>query len=314
LLAGRPWWKIDAEATEGSPMKMVPLGPGFAAELRGVSLAEIATDDAAYEETRAAFEEHSVLVFRSQEVTDEVQLAFSRRFGPLEVTKIGSQGAGTNLVILSTIDENGKVVPADHRLALRNRANQLWHTDSTFKRVPALASVLSARVIPARGGETEYVSTRLAWQRLDAAQRQRLENSFAWHDYAHSRGKIALDLASPEERAALPPQCWRMAWKNPTNGRTALYIASHAYAIEGMERTAAQQLLAELIDAATAPGLSYVHSWLKGDVVMWDNRATLHRGRPWPAHEARRMVRTTISATEADGLESVRPPSRQAAE
>jgi alpha-ketoglutarate-dependent 2,4-dichlorophenoxyacetate dioxygenase len=295
-------------------MEIVPLGPGFAAELRGVTLAEIAAGDAKYNETRAAFEEHSVLVFRGQDVTDEAQLAFSRRFGPLEVTKVGSQGAGTNLVILSTIDENDKVVPADHRLALRNKANQLWHTDSTFKRVPALASVLSARVIPARGGETEYVSTRLAWERLDPALRKRLENSFAWHDYAHSRRKIAPDLASPEERAALPPQCWRMAWKNPANGRTALYIASHAYAIEGMEPAVAQKLLAELIDAVTGPGLSYVHTWRDGDVVMWDNRATMHRGRPWPAYEARRMVRTTISAGEADGLESVRFPSRQAAE
>jgi alpha-ketoglutarate-dependent 2,4-dichlorophenoxyacetate dioxygenase len=217
-------------------------------------------------------------------------------------------------VILSTIDENGKVVPADHRLALRNKANQLWHTDSTFKRVPALASVLSARIIPARGGETEYVSTRLAWERLEDASRKRLGNSFAWHDYAHSRGKITSDLASAEERAALPPQCWRMVWTNPVNGRSALYLASHAYAIEGMEQAAAQKLLAELMDVATAPGLSYVHRWRKGDVVMWDNRATMHRGRPWPAHEARLMVRTTISATEADGLESVRPPARQAAE
>src|SRR5215468_7025808 len=308
-------WEVErSKQREGPPMEIAPLGPGFAAELRGVTLAEIAADDAAYEEARAALEQHSVIVFRGQEVTDEAQLAFSRRFGPLEVTKVGSLGAGTNLVILSTIDENGNVVPADHRLALRNKANQLWHTDSTFKRVPALASVLSARVIPARGGETEYVSTRLAWERLEQALRSRLENAFAWHDYAHSRGKIASDLASAEERAALPPQCWRMAWKNPVNGRSALYLASHAYAIEGMEQAAAQKLLGELMDAATAPGLSYVHSWRKGDVVMWDNRATMHRGRPWPAHEARLMVRTTISATEADGLESVRPPSRQAAE
>src|SRR6266849_10313316 len=295
-------------------MEIVPLGPGFAAELRGATLAEIAADDAAYREARAALEEHSVLVFRGQDVTDEVQLAFSRRFGPLEVTKVGSQGTGTNLVILSTIDENGKVVPADHRLALRNKANQLWHTDSTFKRVPALASVLSARVIPARGGETEYVSTRLAWERLDLGLRRRLENSFAWHDYAHSRRQIAPGLASPEERAALPPQCWRMAWKNPANGRSAIYLASHAYAIEGMEQAAGKKLIDELMDAATAPGTSYVHSWRSGDVVMWDNRATMHRGRPWPAHEARLMVRTTISATEADGLETMRPPSRQAAE
>jgi alpha-ketoglutarate-dependent 2,4-dichlorophenoxyacetate dioxygenase len=295
-------------------MEIIPLRPGFAAELRGVSLAEVAANEAAYQTTRAAFEQHSVLVFRAQEVTDEAQLAFSRRFGPLEVTKVGSQGVGTNLVILSTVDASGKVVPADHRLALRNKANQLWHTDSTFKRLPALASVLSARTIPARGGETEFVSTRLAWERLEPALRARLENCFVWHDYAHSRGKIAPDLASPAERAALPPQCWRMTWKNPTNGRTALYLASHAYAIEGMEQAQAQKLLAELIDAATAPGLSYAHAWRSGDVVMWDNRATMHRGRPWPANEARLMVRTTISATEADGLAAMRPPSREAAE
>jgi len=295
-------------------MDIVPLGPGFAAELRGVTLTDIAADDAAYEATRAAFEEHSVLVFRSQEATDEAQLAFSRHFGPLEVTKVGSRGEGSNLVILSTVDDNGKVVPADHRFALAQKANQLWHTDSTFKRVPALASVLSARVIPERGGETEYASTRLAFARLDAAMRERLQNSFAWHDYAHSRGKIAPDLASAPERAALPPVCWRMVWTNPINDRGALYIASHAYAIEGMEQRAAQKLLAELIEAATAPGLTYVHNWRQGDVVMWDNRATLHRGRPWPAHEARFMVRTTISATAADGVESMRQPSRQAAE
>jgi alpha-ketoglutarate-dependent 2,4-dichlorophenoxyacetate dioxygenase len=295
-------------------MDIIPLGPRFAAELRGITLADVAADDGAYQAVRAAFEQHSVIVMRGQDVTDEGQLTFSRRFGPLEVTKVGSLGVGTNLVILSTIDENGKVVPADHRLALRNKANQLWHTDSTFKRVPALASVLSARVIPARGGETEYVSTRLAFERLDSPLREQLKHSFAWHDYAHSRGKIASDLASAEERAALPPQCWRMVWKNPVNGRSALYIASHAYAIEGMEQAAARKLLAELMDAATQPGLSYVHAWRAGDVVMWDNRATLHRGRPWPAHEARLMVRTTISATEVDGLASMRSPARQAAE
>jgi alpha-ketoglutarate-dependent 2,4-dichlorophenoxyacetate dioxygenase len=295
-------------------MDIVPLGNGFAAELRGVTLAGIAADDAAYREARSALEEHSVLVFRDQDVTDESQLAFSRRFGPLEVTKVGSQGTGTHFVILSTIGEDGKVVPADHRLALRNRANQLWHTDSSFKRVPALTSVLSARIIPARGGETEFVSTRLAFERLDPAVRTKLENSFAWHDYAHSRGQIAPGLASPEERAALPPQCWRLAWKNPANGRSAIYLASHAYAIEGMERATGEKLIDELMDAATAPGTSYVHNWRSGDVVMWDNRATMHRGRPWPAHEARLMVRTTVSATEADGLETMRPPSRQAAE
>jgi alpha-ketoglutarate-dependent 2,4-dichlorophenoxyacetate dioxygenase len=295
-------------------MEIVPLGPDFAAELRGITLTEIASDDAAYAAARAAFEEHSVLVFRDQEASDESQLAFSRRFGPPEVTKVGSLGTGSHFVILTTIGTDGKVVPPDHRYALRNRANQLWHTDSSFKSVPALTSILSARVIPARGGETEYVSTRLAFERLDASLRKKLENSFAWHDYNHSRSKIAPGLASPEERAALPPQCWRMVWKNPVNGRGALYLASHAYAVEGMSAAEGQELIDGLTEAATTPDVSYVHTWKSGDVVMWDNRATMHRGRPWPAHEARLMVRTTISATAADGLESMRPPSRQAAE
>src|SRR4051812_11421026 len=216
-------------------MDVVPLGPGFAAELRGVTLKDVAADAAAYAAVRAAFEEHSVLVFRGQEVTDEIQLAFSRRFGPPEVTKVGSQGTGSDFVVLSTIGPDGKVVPADHRLSLRAKANQLWHTDSSFKQVPALASVLSARIIPALGGETEYVSTRLAYERLDHRSRTRLERSFAWHDYAHSRSQIAPDLASAEERAALPPQCWRLVWKNPVNGRGAIYLASHAYAVEGTD-------------------------------------------------------------------------------
>lgn len=292
-------------------MDIVPLGPGFAAELRGVTIHEVAAADAAYAAVRAAFEEHSVLVFRDQDVTDEAQLAFTRRFGPLEVTKAGSVGAGSNLVVLKTLDEEGKVVPEDHRLALENRANQLWHTDSSFKRVPALASVLSSRIVPPRGGETEYVSTRLAFERLDPALQRQLENSFAWHEYAFSRAKIAPDLVGPVERAALPPQCWRLVWQNPVNGRKALYIASHTFAIEGMERVAAQELLAELTQAATVPGASYLHAWREGDVVMWDNRAIMHRGRPWPAREPRHMVRSTIAATAGDGLDAMHAPTRQ---
>src|SRR6476660_6096433 len=230
------------------PMEIIPVGPGFGAELRGVTLADVASDDAAYSATRAAFEEHSVLVFRDQDVTDELQLAFSRRFGPPEVIKVGSQGTGSHFVILSTIGPDGQVVPPDHRLSLRSKANQLWHTDSSFKRVPALTSILSARIIPARGGETEYVSTRLAFERLDQALRNKIENSFAWHDYNHSRSQIAPGLATPEERAALPPVCWRMVWKNPVNGRGALYLASHAYAVEGIEAAAGKKLIDELME------------------------------------------------------------------
>jgi alpha-ketoglutarate-dependent 2,4-dichlorophenoxyacetate dioxygenase len=295
-------------------MDIVALGPGFAAELRGVTLADVANDDAAYSAVRAAFENQSVLVLRNQAIDGEGQLAFSRRFGPPEITKVGSLGTGTHFVILTTIGPDGKVVPEDHRYAMRNKANQLWHTDSSFKTVPALTSVLAARTIPAKGGETEFASTRLAFERLDPALQKKLENSFAWHSYGHSRGKIQDGLATAEEMATLPPVCWRMVWTNPVNGRKALYIASHAYAVEGMEPKAATQLIEELTAAATAPGTTYEHKWQNGDVVMWDNRATMHRGRPWPGNEPRYMVRTTISATTADGVEAMRPPPRLAAE
>jgi alpha-ketoglutarate-dependent 2,4-dichlorophenoxyacetate dioxygenase len=302
------------EIVEESPMDIVTMGPGFAAEIRGVTLADVANDDAVYTAVRAAFEEHSVLLFRGQQISGEGQLAFSRRFGPPEVTKVGSLGTGTNFVILTTIGDDGKVVPEDHRYALRNKANQLWHTDSSFKAVPALTSVLSARTIPDHGGETEFASTRLAFERLDPALQKKLESSFAWHHYGHSRAKVAPGLATTEELDALPAQCWRMVWRNPVNGRGAVYIASHTYAIEGMEKAEGLTLIDELTAAATAPGTTYEHKWKAGDVIMWDNRATMHRGRPWPGNEARYMVRTTISATAADGVETMRPPKLQAAE
>ena len=288
-------------------MKIVPLGPGFAAELRGVTLAEITTDDAAYAAARAAFEEHSVLVFRGQEVTDETQLAFSRRFGPPEVTKIGLRGTGTHFVILSMIGEDGKVVPADHQLALGNKANQLWHTDSSFKKTPALASVLSSRTLPKIGGETEFVSMRLAWERLPPQRQAQLSDLIVRHSYAASRDQIDPELMTPAERDELPPVRWRMTWRNPANNRRALYLASHAYAVEGMGDHEGRALIAELVAAATRPEATYRHAWRTGDVLMWDNRATMHRGRPWPAGEARVMVRTTVQAIEADGLSELRP-------
>lgn len=289
-------------------MDLKPLGPGFGAEVCGVGFAEVAARDDAYTAVRAAFEEHSVLLFRHQPITDELQVAFSRRFGPLEVAKAASLGEGTPFSILTNIDRaTGALVPPDHKEALRARANQLWHTDSSFKVPPALASVLSARTIPPTGGETEFTSMRCTWERLPEAMRARLANAYAWHDYAHSRGKIAPHLASERERAALPPVCWRMRWRNPANGRDSLYVASHTYAIDGMGKDEAQALLAELIDVATASSCTFLHRWQPGDVIMWDNRATLHRGRPWPDDKPRHMVRTTISATETDGLSEMWP-------
>ena len=293
-------------------MEIKPLGPGFAAEVRGAGLADVAQRDDAYAAVRAAFEQHSVLLFRGQPITDELQLAYSRRFGPLEVAKAASRGEGTPFSVLTNVEPDGSLVPPDHKEALRARANQLWHTDSCFKDPPALASVLSVRILPGSGGETEFASKRLGWERLPEPMRSRLEDACAWHDYAHSRGKISPKMISERERTTLPPVRWRIRWRNPANGRDSLYLASHTYAIDGMPRDEAQALLAELIEHVTAPGHTYLHRWQPGDVIMWDNRCILHRGRPWPDGEPRHIVRTTITATDADGLAAMRPLTRAA--
>ena len=288
-------------------MELVPLGPGFGVEVKGVSILDVATDAEAYKAVRAAFEEHSLLVFHDQPIADDIQVAYSRAFGPLELTKVSSLGQNTFYSRL-TNTMNGKVVPPDHRQVLIAQANALWHTDSSFKKTPALASVLTARVLPGGDGDTEFTSTRMAWERLPTDLQDKLKDAVATHSYANSRDQIHPDLATELERRALPPVRWRMSWRNPSNGKRALYIASHAYAIEGMDDRHARQLLAELMDETTKRDYVYAHKWRQGDVVMWDNRAMLHRGRPWDYNKERSMVRTTISATVADGLNEVRPP------
>ena len=287
-------------------MELVPLGPGFGVEVKGLSMLDVATDAEAYKAVRAAFEQHSLLVFRDQDIADDVQVAYSRAFGPLELTKVSSLGQNTFYSRL-TNNVKGQIVPPDHRQVLVAKANALWHTDSSFKKTPALASVLTARVLPDAGGETEFTSTRLAWERLPPDLQGRLKDAVATHSYANSRDQIHPDLATEMERKALPPVRWRLNWRNPSNDRRALYVASHAYAIDGMDDRDARQLLAQLLDEATRQEFVYSHKWRQGDAVMWDNRAMLHRGRPWPYERERTMTRTTISATDADGLNEVKP-------
>lgn len=290
-------------------MEIIKLHPEIGAEIRGVSMADVANDDDVYKAVHAAFEEHSVLLFRKQPISDDVQVRYSAKFGPLETAKAASLGEGTPFSILTNIDPvTGDLVPPGHKEDLRAKANQLWHTDSSFRQLPALASVLSARTIPGEGGETEFVSQRAAWNRLPESLRIKLADTYAWHDYAHSRGKIAPHLASKREKDSLPPACWRMRWRNPVNNRDALYIASHTCAIEGMPDSEAHKLLDELTAISTEPGHSYQHTWQAGDVIMWDNRASMHRGRPWPIDKPRYMIRTTISVTDKDGVTEMYPP------
>jgi alpha-ketoglutarate-dependent 2,4-dichlorophenoxyacetate dioxygenase len=287
-------------------MQTISLHPDFGAEIRGLGLLDVVSSQDAYLQVRAAFEAHSVLLWRDQQVTDDLQGTFSRAFGPLEITKVGSVGAGTIFARVTNIGPDGKPVPADHRQALVGKANALWHTDSSFKVTPALASMLSARIIPSDGGETEFVSTRAAWKRLAPAEQRHLQDLVVEHSYLYSRRQIDAAIVTQAERDALPPVRRRLTWPNPVNGTRSLYVASHAGAIEGMPEPEALQLINRLIDDATQPQYVYRHVWKPGDVIMWDNRATMHRGRPFPSVEPRSMVRTTISAIEADGLDRVR--------
>ena len=284
-------------------MRTTPLHPNFGVEVHDIDLRQV-TASAGYPRIRAAFEEHSLLLFRAQHLDDEEHLAFARLFGPLEdrqdrpKPKIGA---------LSNQRDDGTLAPEHDLKTLNLKANQLWHTDSTFLSVPALANVLQARVVTSSGGETEFVSTRAGWRTLDPALKERLRNAVMWHRFSHSRARIDAELAQQPEITKWKDQAWRAAWPNPVTGEEALYVASHAYAIDGMAEPEATALIDELIAAMTGPEAIYAHSWRPGDVIIWDERATMHRGMPWPYDEPRTLVSICVTAQESDGLASVRP-------
>jgi alpha-ketoglutarate-dependent 2,4-dichlorophenoxyacetate dioxygenase len=279
-------------------IQITPLHPLFAAEIGGVDLSR-PLDDAAFGRIAEAFNEHSVLVFHRQPLTDEEQIVFSRRFGALEQTTQSiarNEEVAREIADLSNVDPEGKLIPADDRRMLYHSGNQLWHSDSSFKRVPALASLLSAREVPPEGGETEFASLRAAWAALPDATRPRLEEMVAIHHFAYSRSLIAPGLLTPEQEAELPPVRHRLVRVNPVNERKGLYLGSHASHIVDMPVEEGRALLRGLLDFATQPEFVYRHVWRVGDLVMWDNRAVLHRGRPWDTRQHRRVMhRTTVA-------------------
>ena len=183
----------------------------------------------------------------------------------------------------------------------------LWHTDSTFLPTPALANVLQARVVPRKGGDTEFVSTRAGFGALEPAMQQRLRGMTFRHRYSHSRARIDPDLARLALFTMWPDTEWRAVWRNPVTGTEAVYVASHAFAASGMEEDEGQNFIDDLIERLTGPSHVYAHHWRPGDVLVWDERATLHRGTPWPYDQARTLVSCCISAGDADGLPATRP-------
>lgn len=270
------------------------LNPDFGAEVLGFS-----PDDCA--DTQAAatlielFERFSVLVLRGLHLTDQQQLALSRQFGPLEKTKTGTLGTGTELIFLTNLDSTGKLVSQTHRQWLEGLGNQLWHSDSSFKPVPAHASLLSAHLVPPDGGETQFASTRVAYQKLTPEQKAFIQDKTGVHDYAYSRSLISPDLMTDAERAELPPVRHPLVRRHPVSGEKGIYIGSHLARIDGMPDNESRALIDELLVLATSEDATYKHHWREGDLVIWDNRFVLHRGRPYSPDHPRRMVRTTVA-------------------
>jgi alpha-ketoglutarate-dependent 2,4-dichlorophenoxyacetate dioxygenase len=286
-------------------LRTTPLHPRFGVEIHEVDLSRVTAAEG-YPAIRQAFETHSLLLFRDQQLDDRAHLALGALFGPIEDRSQGKDGPDPKVSPVSNRREDDTLAPEDDRRTLNLMANQLWHTDSTFLPVPALANILAARVLSTRGGETEFVSTRAAWHDLPDDLKARAKNAVFRHRYAHSRGKISAALAKEEFFTKWPDQAWRAVWRNPVNGEDALYIASHAYAVEGMAEAEGQRLIDELTAFATRPGSVYTHAWRQGDVLIWDERATLHRGRPWPYGEERTLASICISAGAVDGLDEMR--------
>ncbi len=272
------------------------LTPHFAAQIDGADITRL-LDDATWAEIRAAFEEHSILVFRGRTLDDETQIAFSHRFGSLEVTRSMNPAAGTPFARQSNLDiKTGEFIPADDRRMIYQLANMLWHSDSSFKPVPALCSLLSARIIPPEGGATEFASTRCAYPALPEDMKRRVAGAIAVHDFSWSRDQIRPGFFTAEERATYPPVRHPLVRTNPVNGRPALFLGAHASHIEGMPIEEGRALLKALLDHVTQPQFRYRHEWREGDLVVWDNRCVLHRATPYDSTRYKRLLqRTTVS-------------------
>jgi len=282
-------------------IELTPLHPTLGAALRGVDLTR-PVEPAVFAEIDAAFNRYGILVFPGQRVTDEQQLAFSQLFGPLEVNP---NYAGSKMRLrpdvadISNLDAEGQVLARDDRRNLFNLGNQLWHTDSSFKRVPAKCSLLSARELPSPspmgGGETEFADLRAAWDALPEARKGRLDGLVVEHSIFRSRSQIGFADFNDEIFKELPPVPQALVRHHPASGRTSLYLASHASHIIGWPVEEGRALIEELIAFATQRQFVYQHRWTVGDLVMWDNRCTMHRGRPYDDTQRRVLHRTTVS-------------------
>ncbi|HET7157412.1 MAG TPA: TauD/TfdA family dioxygenase [Burkholderiales bacterium] len=288
-------------------LNVTPLHPLYVAEITGIDLtAPIARED--FRAIWEAFNEYQVLVFRDQRFDDESQMAFSRNFGALETMEAHASNNWQpgHIAVMTNLDASGNLLPLDHPSMIHRLRNELWHTDSSFKPVAALCSLLSARIVPPVGGNTDFASARAAYAALPPERKAALEGLIAVHRVA--KPDHVEDEAYSEEQKQRLTVIHPLVRTNPVNGRKNLYVGSHAQAIVGMSNEEGRALLYELTAFCTEPRFVYSHPWRQYDLVIWDNRCVLHRATTFDKTKYRRkMHRTTVAGTAPDSALSSMP-------
>jgi len=275
--------------------------PVFVGEVEGVDLRRPLT----LEETAAidaGMAKYGVLVFHGQDITDEQQIAFSANFGELEqpgkqsnITKDEERRLGALMADISNLDRDSRLFARDDRRRMFSLGNQLWHSDSSFRAVPAKYSLLSARQIPAAGGNTEFADMRAAYDALDERTKEEVENLICEHSLIYSRGLLGFTELTEEEKANFKPVRQSLVRVHPVSGRKSLFLSSHIGTIVGWPVPEARAFIRDLIEHATQREFVYAHKWRQHDLVIWDNRQTMHRARRYDdTREVRDMRRTTV--------------------
>jgi alpha-ketoglutarate-dependent 2,4-dichlorophenoxyacetate dioxygenase len=290
------------------PISVTKLHPLFCAEIGGVDTGQ-PVDDSTFAEIRAALDEYSVLVFHDQTLDDERQIAFSRRFGPLEIAGKSNPGLGTPFARQSNLDvDTGTVIPPEDRRMIYQKGNYLWHTDSSFKPVPSLCSLLSGRVVPPSGGNTEFATMRAAYDALPEDKKQKLDGLAAEHSLVYSRSTVTPQGALTAEMKAELPGAWQtMVRQNPVNHRKNIYAGAHASHVIGWPVEDGRAFIRWLNEFATQPQFCYSHQWRAGDLVIWDNRCVLHRATAYDTLRHKRLMQRT---TVAGGAPTTVQPAR----
>lgn len=292
-------------ALNTTSLNITPLHPRYGVRVEDIQLSDI-DGKIEYPLIRAAFENSSLLYFSNQDFSDQDHLRLGLFFGPKEDRTVHSGNPDPDISIVSNVKQGDALYQVGDQKLLDLQSNMLWHTDSTFLPAPALTNILVGRVIPASGTATQFASTRAAWADMPDNLKDRTREQYFRHHYSHSRRKLDSRLAEEEKFTHWGEQIWKSVWTNPRNGEEALYIASHVCGIVGVKQDLALELINELTAWCTQDRYIYTHQWNKNDVLIWDERAVLHRGVPWNYDEARTLSSICITATAADGLDSMR--------